>query len=102
MTAPVDRTRRRIAAALALAPLGLAGMAIAARAQACYDPATLAFSLRSRRRTLGFVEVSPNPEKTCKGCEFFTATAGTCGTCKLMTGGPVTAGSFCNSWAARK
>jgi len=99
---PIDLTRRRLAAALALAPLGVAGLATAARAQACYDPATLAFSLRSRRRTLGFVEVSPDPAKTCKGCEFFAASAGSCGACKLMTGGPVTAGGVCNSWAARK
>jgi len=98
----IDRNRRRLCAALALAPLGLAGMAATARAQACYDPAALSFSLRSRRRTLGFVEVAPDPARACKGCEFFTASTGACGACKLMTGGPVTAGSTCNSWAARK
>ena len=90
-----DFNRRRALAALALAPLAMAGAAHAA----CYDPATLARAIQARRRTLGFEETGSDPARRCGGCTFFAATSEGCGTCKLMTGGPVTALSTCRSWA---
>jgi hypothetical protein len=72
-----------------------------ARAQSCYDPASLPMSQRSRRRSLGFKDQAPDPKKVCGGCAFFTATSAGCGTCKMLTGGVVSATSNCNSWAKK-
>jgi hypothetical protein len=88
----------------ALAPLGLLGLAgaRAAAPAACYDPATLSLSQRNRRRSLGYVDVSPDAKKTCAGCAFYTAggEAG-CGACQLLSGGPVRGGAVCTSFAAK-
>jgi hypothetical protein len=97
-----DPSRRRVAAALALLPLALAGLAGAAQAQTCYDPNTLPLSQRSRRRSIGFKDVSPDPAKRCAICAFFTATgASGCGTCRMLTGGVVGANGVCNSFAKK-
>lgn len=94
---PMRLDRRHALAALALGPLAIGGAAQAA----CYDPAALPRGILARRRTLGFEETGPDPARRCGGCTFFTADAGDCGTCKLMTGGPVTALSTCRSWAKK-
>jgi hypothetical protein len=96
---PISISRRALLGFAAAAPLG----ALAARAQpaapVCYDPAKLPASQRSLRRALGFRDTSTDPVKHCGICAFFTATKGGCGTCQLLSGGPVTAASVCNSWA---
>lgn len=83
----------------------LAGLAVAgsARAQnaACYDPATLPLSQKSRRRAVGYTDVSGDPAVRCGNCAFFTATAAPCGTCVVLGGGPVQAGAVCTSFAAK-
>lgn len=99
----MDGTRRRFLALAGLAPLGLAAIpgARAGDTAACYDPNALPLSQKSRRRSLGYVEASADPAKTCGGCAFYTAAQGNCGTCQLLTGGPVNAVAVCTSFAPR-
>lgn len=100
----MTRSRRNFLGLAAGAPLMLlaAGRARAADAPACYDPATLPFSQKNRRRSLGYVDLSSDPGKRCSACAFFTAaTPASCGTCQLLGGGPVRAEAVCNSFAAK-
>jgi hypothetical protein len=95
----MNSTRRKFLAVAGLTPLVLAGAAHAA--EACYDPNTLPFTQKSRRRSLGYVDASPTPEKQCSRCSFFTAAAPGCGTCQMLSGGPVNAAGLCNSFALK-
>lgn len=70
-------------------------------APACYDPASLPFTQKSRRKSLGYVEASSDPARQCGVCAFFTATATGCGSCQMLSGGPVNGGGVCNSFAKR-
>jgi len=84
------------------AGLGWAGSAWAANA--CFDMTKLPGGDRSLRQSFNFKEVSGDPRRSCSGCAFFTAdqAAPSCGKCALLSGGPVTAGSVCDNWAAKK
>jgi hypothetical protein len=97
---PVDISRRSLLGLIAIAPLG----ALAAKAQtapaACYDPASLPAGQKSLRRSLDFQEKAPDPAKRCGDCAFFKPSQGDCGACQILSG-PTTAGSVCNSWAAK-
>lgn len=98
----MNQSRRNFVIFAGLAPVALvAGRAFAAEPAVCYDPATLPLSQKNRRRSLGYVDASADPKKHCGGCAFFTATQGSCGTCQLLTGGPVNAGGVCNSFAPK-
>ena len=93
--------RRFLALAAAGAPLAMLGLSGArAQTQACYDPAALPLSQKSQRRSLGYVEASPDPAKHCSACAFFTATTPGCGKCQLLNG-PVNGGGVCSSFAPR-
>lgn len=70
-------------------------------APACYDPSTLPFTQKSRRRALGYVEASTNPARRCGLCAFFTSASPSCGTCQMLSGGPVNVGGLCNSFAPK-
>jgi len=70
-------------------------------AEACYDPAKLAFTQKSRRRALGYIEASNDPARRCGGCAFFTGTTAGCGTCQMLSAGPVDAAGVCNSFASK-
>ncbi len=96
-------SRRAFLAAASLVPFaGLAAAsALAAEAAACYVPATLPLSQKSRRRALGYVEVSSDPQQQCGACAFYTAKAGDCGSCQLLGDGPVTAAAVCTSFAKK-
>ena len=99
--APSRRDFLALAAASPLALLAQTGLR-AADASACYDPATLPFSQKSRRRSLGYVDLSSDAKKHCSTCSFFTAaTPASCGTCQMLGGGPVRADALCNFFAAR-
>lgn len=99
----MDRNRRRMLAALAMAPLAALGAAgVRAAESACYNPSALPLSMRNRRRSIGFVEVSTDPAKHCGVCAFFKPSAGTCGTCDMLSGGPVTSRGYCNSFARKR
>lgn len=98
----MHHSRRNFLALASLAPAALlvAGSANAA-GQACYDPNTLPLSQKTRRRGLGYVEPSPDSTKHCGGCAFFTAAEPSCGSCQMLSGGPVSALAVCNSFAPR-
>ncbi|MDP3677385.1 MAG: high-potential iron-sulfur protein [Novosphingobium sp.] len=86
---------------IALAPLGIAS-ARAQVAPACFDPAALPASQKGIRKALGFQNVSSNPARHCAACAFFAMTKpANCGTCALLSGGPVSAASVCNSFAKK-
>ncbi|HEY4366673.1 MAG TPA: high-potential iron-sulfur protein [Steroidobacteraceae bacterium] len=69
----------------------------------CADPSAMTDAEHSTRTSLGYAEKSPNPAQTCAGCAFFHAAAegGDCGTCDMMSGGPVNSHGHCNSWSAK-
>lgn len=67
----------------------------------CADPQTLTTAEQSMRKSLGYVEASPNPQQSCAGCAFFSAATGACGTCNMFNGGSVNAAGHCNSWSAK-
>lgn len=96
----MQHDRRAFLGLAALAPLAVAAAARGQQA-ACYDPAALPLSQKSRRRSLEYVDLSPDPAKHCGACSFFTAAAPGCGSCTILTGGTVAAGAVCNSFAAR-
>lgn len=99
----MDRTRRNFLAAAGVATLGL--MSGAARAQTstpCFDPAALPLSQKNQRRSLSYTSPSPDQNRRCGLCAFFTAgEGGQCGACQILSGGPVEAGAVCTSFAAR-
>jgi hypothetical protein len=100
----MTRSRRDFLGLAAGAPMAMffAGAARAADAPVCYDPATLPFSQKSQRRSLGYVEVSADPNKHCGACAFFTASAqGGCGTCQLLGGAAVRGDAVCSSFAPK-
>jgi uncharacterized protein (DUF1501 family) len=96
-------SRRRFLGLAALAPLaGLAARsAQAAETAACYDPAALPRAQKSMRRSLGYEEKSTDAKRQCRLCAFYTGTKDACGTCQMLSGGPVNAGGVCNSFAAK-
>ncbi len=94
--------RREFLGLAAATPLLVLGTHSAlAESPACYDPAKLALSQKSRRRSLGYVEVSPDVKKRCGHCAFYAAGAAGCGTCQLLAGGPVNIGAVCSNFAAK-
>jgi hypothetical protein len=101
----MTHSRRRF---LALAPLALVGAHAAladpapGSSNTCADPAALPLMQRNRRRSLGYAEPSPDPARHCSLCSFFTASGPACGTCAMLSGGPVSAGGLCSSFAAKK
>lgn len=94
---------RALGAATVAAASLIGGEALAqAASSACYDPAKLPFTQKSRRRALGYVDASNDAARRCGLCAFFTAAAATgCGTCQMLSGGPVDAAGLCNSFAAK-
>lgn len=67
---------------------------------ACYDPAALPMSQKGLRKSLQFVDLSPDAAKRCELCAFYKAAAPGCGTCQILNG-PVALDSFCLSYAAK-
>lgn len=70
-------------------------------AMVCADTGTMTSAEESVRRTLNYMEISPDPAKTCTDCEFFHApkATGGCGTCEMFGGQPVNPGGRCDSWS---
>ena len=98
------KARRQVLGLAAASPLILLGLASASKAAdpaACFDLDTLPASQQSLRRSLNFKPQSPDPKKHCGICAFFTAADGGCGKCALLSGGPVSFNSVCDSWAAK-
>lgn len=99
----MDKTRRNFLGAAGLAALGLfAGTArTQTPAASCYDPSALSLSQKNQRRSLSYASPSPHADKRCGLCAFFTAGEGQCGTCQMLSGGPVETGAVCTSFAPR-
>lgn len=93
--------RRAMLGLLATAPFALALSGRSRASEACYDPASLPAAQKSFRKSLGFVEQAKDAKRACGGCAFFTDKGDGCGTCQLLSGGPVPASGSCNSFAAR-
>lgn len=66
----------------------------------CADLSAMTDGERSSRRSLNYVEASPNPGQACADCAFFHAGGG-CGTCDMFNGGPVNPKGHCDSWSAK-
>jgi high potential iron-sulfur protein len=69
----------------------------------CADLNAMSDADQSTRKSLNYVETSPNPDQVCAKCSFFHpgATAGGCGTCDMFSGGPANSHGHCNSWSAK-
>ncbi len=84
-----------------LAPLAYTTSMGMAQAAACVDAANLTYKMKNNRRTLDYLEPSPDKAKNCSKCAFFVASAPGCGTCQMMSGAPVSAAALCDSFASR-
>ena len=69
----------------------------------CADLNALSDAEQSTRKSLNYVEASPDARQVCAGCSFFHPgpAAGGCGTCDMFSGGPVNSHGHCNSWSAK-
>ena len=99
----MNASRRRLLGTVAAAPvmLLLTRAAPAAAAAACFDLNTMPADEKSLRTSIGFKAQSSDNAKRCGTCTFFTASAGDCGKCTLLSGGAVSTSSVCDSWAAK-
>lgn len=100
-------TRRALLLLAIAAPVAAQASAVAAAAattasNACVDPDALPRAQKAMRASLNFRMVSEDPKRQCGGCAFYTAKQGACGSCALLSSGPVPAEGVCDSWAARK
>ena len=103
MSDPLNRRQFVLAsaAALGLAPLlsACGGGSEPTAASECPGYDVLTPDQLQTRQALGYVDVTPQPEKRCDNCRFYNRTGGACGGCQLFQG-PVLAQGYCNSWAA--
>ena len=99
---PLSR-RRLLSCALGVPGTALFGASgvMAAEPAVCVDPEELTPSEAGLRRSLSYTDAAPQPDRTCARCGFFSATDPSCGTCKLLNGGAVSARGHCISWSAR-
>jgi hypothetical protein len=66
----------------------------------CTDPDDLSGADVALRKSVEYTDLSTDDKKTCRGCAFFKANAGGCGTCQILSG-LVSAAGHCTSWRAR-
>lgn len=99
----VVNSARRNVVALATVPLLVLGFGSRASAEeaACFDLEALPANQKRIRRSLGFRLAAMDDQKRCGACAFFTASAGDCGTCAMLSGGVVSTAYVCESWAAK-
>jgi hypothetical protein len=102
-SAAMSESRRRFLAFAGLAPVALLGAreTFAQAASACYDMSKLPLSQKSLRKAVNFVDPSPDKTKRCGTCAFFVATKDGCGTCQILSGGPVAQSAYCTSYAPK-
>lgn len=100
----MESNRRGFLGIAGTAPLVLLGLAASARgadAADCFNLDALPASQKNMRRSLGFVAISTDPNKSCGGCAFFAGPTNGCGKCQLLSGGAVASASSCRSWAKK-
>jgi hypothetical protein len=68
----------------------------------CVDAGQLTAAQTAQRASFHYADTSPDPQKTCSGCAFFTPPeSGTgCGQCQVLLA-PANPGGHCDSWAAK-
>lgn len=90
----LQRTAQLIAVALVTPTL----TARARGAESCTVPESEAL-----RVSLNYSSPSPQADKRCADCAFFTAIAekSGCGNCEMLSGDPVEADAWCESWSPR-
>jgi hypothetical protein len=98
-------TRRRLLKVGAWLPLisflhaGAHAAGAVGSARVCVDPDEAGEGLR---KSLHYTEVSPDPQLTCSGCNFFTAGGSDgCGQCQIM-GSAANARGHCDSWSKKQ
>jgi High potential iron-sulfur protein len=98
----MDLSRRNLIGSGGALLIALAvGEAATAAGPACPSVNSLPFSQRNQRRSLGYLDSSPDAKKRCGGCAFFTGTQVGCGKCQMLGGGMVSADATCNSFAPK-
>lgn len=103
----MDHSRRDFISIASITGLAALITATAARAQApaatagCVAPKNLSLSQKNRRRSIGYMDMSDDPAKQCSKCSFFTASQSGCGSCVMLSGGPVSASGLCSSYSPR-
>jgi hypothetical protein len=103
LTSHSKTTRRKLlalGAGLPFAALIVRGAwADSDKAQACVDADDMDDGLR---KSLHYTEASPEAQKVCAGCSFFSAAGGGgCGHCQIMNG-PANVHGHCDSWSLKK
>jgi hypothetical protein len=66
----------------------------------CVDLKAMSSSEVSARNSLHWTAMSKQAGKSCAMCNFFSATAGGCGSCVIL-GGATYATGYCDSWTAK-
>lgn len=99
----MSESRRRFLAIAGLAPVALLAsrQSFAQAGNACYDMSKLPLSQKSLRKAVNYVDQSPHKDKRCGLCAFYVATKDGCGTCQILSGGPVAQGAYCTSFAPK-
>jgi len=68
----------------------------------CTDVSGLTEQERQTRITFKYVGKSPDAERDCDDCRFFTQpSGGPCGTCEIVRG-PINPDGTCTAWSARE
>lgn len=98
---PPGTRRALLALGLTASFLLLEKPAKAQDAASCVNLDALPASQKSMRRSLGFRLDAADPKKRCGTCTFFTASAGACGKCQLLSGGAVGATNVCDNWTGK-
>jgi hypothetical protein len=93
---------RRLAACLFAAAAPWISVARAGEREGlvCAKPSALSEAQKQQRKLDNYTEKSPDPDKTCGGCSFFTPGAAGCGKCALFNG-PANPQGRCDDWTAR-
>ncbi len=94
-------SRRRLLTQIAQISIGVVLVSSAnAEDASCADLKKLSSDEVTARNSLHWTTKSTQPDKVCSGCNFFTATAGECGSCTIL-GGATYATGYCDSWTAK-
>jgi hypothetical protein len=69
---------------------------------ACTNPDEWSDGEQGTRDSLEYTDNSPDPKKTCGGCQHFNreTPAAACGNCEILSG-PADAKGYCVSWTQR-
>jgi rubrerythrin len=97
--------RRETIRLLVVTPLMAAGLAACGKKtepDSCSDVSALNEGEKTARAALQYTDKSPQPDKRCDLCNYYTAGAdpATCGSCQLVKG-PIHPKGYCTAFAAK-